>query len=266
MSRNRSYVFTLNNYSDKDYSQICLLTPKYLIVGKEIAPTTGTPHLQGYIYLENAKSLSAIKSIFPPATHFIAAKANATKNQAYCSKEGEFFEYGTPPNPGKRSDIKAIKELVKQPGTTVRTLFDAATSYQSLKMGMIGLSLYSNKSLRDIKVYWFHGKSGTGKTHEVYTTTDQEKTYWHSTAKWFQGYDAQEIAVFDDFRKDWFSFPYLLRLLDKYPMTVENKGGSTQWTPLTIYITAPESPEEMYKNSDENLSQLTRRITLIRSF
>jgi len=47
----RNWVFTLNNYQDKDMAR--LASPyeqvKYIAYGKEIAPTTLAPHLQGYI-------------------------------------------------------------------------------------------------------------------------------------------------------------------------------------------------------------------------
>jgi len=47
----RNWVFTLNNYTDEDIAR--LANPyeqvKFIAYGKEIAPTTETPHFQGYI-------------------------------------------------------------------------------------------------------------------------------------------------------------------------------------------------------------------------
>ena len=51
--RYRHIVFTLNNYSEDEYLNILNSEYfKYVIIGKEICPTTGTPHLQGYGELE----------------------------------------------------------------------------------------------------------------------------------------------------------------------------------------------------------------------
>ena len=55
MSRNRNYCFTFNNYPDT--SLVDNLICKYIAYSKEVAPTTGTPHLQGYVTFVNAKTV-----------------------------------------------------------------------------------------------------------------------------------------------------------------------------------------------------------------
>lgn len=55
-NRLQRFVFTLNNYSEGEVAWLKNVTdwpkqPKWLIFGKEICPTTGTPHLQGRIIL-----------------------------------------------------------------------------------------------------------------------------------------------------------------------------------------------------------------------
>ena len=55
--RQRNYRFTFNNYKPEDEERLLELVPKplkYIIYGHEIAPTTGTPHLQGFCAFENA--------------------------------------------------------------------------------------------------------------------------------------------------------------------------------------------------------------------
>jgi len=53
-NRLQRFVFTLNNYSEGEVAWLKNVSdwpkqPKWLIFGKEICPTTGTPHLQGRI-------------------------------------------------------------------------------------------------------------------------------------------------------------------------------------------------------------------------
>jgi len=59
------FCFTVNNYRSEWIQQI-LSIPKtrYIIVGEEIAPSTKTKHLQGYVYFETQKTLSSVIKIF----------------------------------------------------------------------------------------------------------------------------------------------------------------------------------------------------------
>lgn len=45
MSRSRSWQFTVNNYIDSDLTRLAQVECVYIVYGKEVAPTTGTPHL-----------------------------------------------------------------------------------------------------------------------------------------------------------------------------------------------------------------------------
>lgn len=86
--------------------------------------------------------------------------------------------------------------------------------------------------------------------------------------RWFCGYAGHELALIDDFRCDFCTFHFLLRLLDRYPVRVERKGGSCWFTPSHIFITAPHSPSVTFahRSDEEDLRQLLRRITYIKDF
>lgn len=104
-SRIRGFVFTLNNYTEEEYQQlleIAHLHSKKFIFGKEFAPSTGTPHIQGYIYWNNGKTIKASRDLLPKriANHE-PAKGTPKQNYIYCSKEGNFdtnMEYQTVPD------------------------------------------------------------------------------------------------------------------------------------------------------------------------
>jgi len=88
----------------------------YLIYGKEVAETTGTPHLQGHVYF--AKQTSAKKGLKMLGVQAHMSPARLVPNSIECcKKEGNCEEFGTPPTatdqPGKPSDLEDFKAAVK---------------------------------------------------------------------------------------------------------------------------------------------------------
>jgi len=94
--KSRAFCFTWNNYPDNHQDVLDGFTYRYVCYGYEWAPTTGTPHLQGYLYFDNARSLEAIRRGLP-GVHLTVARGSHLENRTYCSKDGEFVEFGTPP-------------------------------------------------------------------------------------------------------------------------------------------------------------------------
>lgn len=101
------WLFTLNNYSDVDVRHAItgpndisedaqgILVP-YLrrsVVGEEVAPSTGTPHLQGFMEFTKRQSLASVKRIYPSA-HWTGAKGTTLQNYRYCIKDGKFKTHG----------------------------------------------------------------------------------------------------------------------------------------------------------------------------
>ena len=87
------WCFTWCNYPE-DWKEI--LVPGFqdcewvagYIVGREIAPSTGTPHLQGYLRFAKGHKARPM-GLLPKTVHWIAAKGDIAANVAYCSKEDE---------------------------------------------------------------------------------------------------------------------------------------------------------------------------------
>ena len=55
------------------------------------------------------------------------------------------------------------------------------------------------------------------------------RPFWKNKSKWWDGYCQEEHVVLDDFY-GWIKFDEMLRLLDRYPLLVETKGGTTHFT------------------------------------
>lgn len=97
--RVRRWTITINNPDmSKEDLQAYLVNSykvKYLIIGSEIAPTTGTPHFQMYIEFINPATFNQLKKRFPTA-HIQASDGSAENNVVYCKKENNYIEFGTP--------------------------------------------------------------------------------------------------------------------------------------------------------------------------
>lgn len=262
--RGRAWCFTINNYSNEDIQSITKLDAKYLIAGQEKCPDTGTPHIQGYVYFDNAKTLRAISKLLPRA-HFEKARGTPEENQRYCSKDGDLLlETGELPSQGRRSDLDIVRDAIKK-GHNMRDVVEIAGSYQSIKAAELYLKFNEPRYNDGPKIVkWFWGDTGAGKTRTAVEEAEQISEYYMTglNVKWFDGYDGHRCVIFDDFRPDLCPIQTLLRLLDRYPLRVEHKGGSREFLAKNIWITCPEPPENYFFGKD--LAQLIRRITEVR--
>lgn len=264
MSRSRAYCLTVNNFCAKDIEQLRSLKYKYLVFAHEVGEQ-GTPHLQGYVCLSSAMTKRALSKKIPRA-HLEVAKGSALQNYAYCrkirpedSKPNEVWEqHGTMPSQGKRTDIDKVKNLVKD-GKSLKEIAEECSSYQSLKFAQLYRQIHQTPRDFETQVIWIYGPTGTGKSKWV--TDNYPEAKWISKQDcFFLNYDgSEEVVVIDDFRKDFCKFHELLRLTDRYPLTVPIKGGEVQWKPKVLIITTPYHPKDTY-NTREDIGQLERRI------
>jgi len=273
MSRARGWCFTLNNPSEKEgvemspqnYIDVYQNMPNvaYIVVGDEVAKT-GTPHHQGYVYFKNPVRFDTVKEYLPKGCHIEQARGTSKQASVYCKKEKILFEYGECPSQGKRNDISVVKGMVNS-GAKMAEIIDAVDSYQAIKCAELILKYKEMERSWVPLVYWFWGPTGTGKTRTAFEMCEDP---WVSgrDLKWWNGYDAHEDVILDDFRGDFCTFHELLRILDRYPYRVETKGGSRSLLAKRIIITSAMPPEICYYGVNERIDQLLRRITEIREF
>lgn len=109
----RRWVFTVNNYTDEVLATIDGLECVYVVYGREVAPTTGTPHLQGFIIFDRTHRATAVRELFP--AHWEAARGTSSQAATYCKKDGNFTERGVFPDAGgRRSDLQVAIEWVDE--------------------------------------------------------------------------------------------------------------------------------------------------------
>lgn len=249
-------------------------------MGDEVCPTTNTPHLQCYFRLKNDSSLDNLVKKFESflgyknTIAFKQADGNAAACRQYCSKDDSFVEYGEiPAGQGKRSDLKEVSDLVLAGANLSDIAMSHGPSFIKYHNGIAKMiSTISASRDWETEVYWLWGPTGSGKTRWVHETCDRSDLYVKDgTNKWFCGYTGQRNVLFDDFRPSTeIPFSRLLRLLDRYSMQVETKGGTVNFNPVRIFITTPKIPSETFLHldwiKDEDVRQLTRRLTKVIEF
>lgn len=267
----RRVRFTLNNFEPEDVDRL-YKEPRisYLIYGVEIAPTTGTYHLQGYAELTGSYIFTTIKQIIGVRAWLGVAHRSLEENQAYCSKEGQVVERGKPRNQGHRGDLDMVRRVAAEEGMRA-VVSDQRFNLQAVKLAEVYLKYAEDVRTEAPKVIWLWGATGKGKSHRAAELGEGMSCFWKGDgSKFFPGYDNHDVVVLNDYRSSWFSDPtlggawsYLLNLTDKWPMTVYTFNNTRQWRPQMVVITTPRSPHETWGHIGEDINQLLRRLTLV---
>lgn len=257
---------TLNNYDEGDIEWLKGLECNVMTCSKEIGDN-GTPHLQFSVTFKRSYSLAALKKLHG-RVHWEFQECVQDNN--YCRKRDSelIIDRDERKKKGARTDIADIKEVVKDT-LSMKQVVQVATSVQSVRMAELWLKYNEPKRPIDPapEIHYRWGKAGCGKTRYVWDTHGTDAVYTPTTYKWWEGYDGHKIVLLDELRANWCTFGELLKLLDRYPFTVETKGGSRQFQATTIYITSCKKPQELYDphhfDANERVDQLIRRLDTI---
>jgi len=113
----RRHRWTWNNYTEADVEHLKSFSEKdcdYIVFGREIAPTTGTPHLQGYVEWRNGTSGQTLQNKFGSNKIWVfTCQAARDFNIKYCKKgEQPKDEWNTLKDKGSNYGLNAdIVEL-----------------------------------------------------------------------------------------------------------------------------------------------------------
>ncbi len=102
---------------------IALPIDQYGIMGEETG-SNGTDHLQGYLQLNQAQTISAFQKKLKKASikcTILIARGSPDQNYDYCSKDGKTHEWGQMKKAGKRTDLKEIHDLIES-GSTMKEI------------------------------------------------------------------------------------------------------------------------------------------------
>lgn len=272
--RARRFVATLNNYTPAQEKE--LQTSEYvsfIFYGREIAPTTGTPHLQLYFETPVRRTKNAIRKAVPALARawIDIAKGTVDQNRIYNGKTDlKPFERGKAMCQGKRADIVAIREAVDEG-------YSDALLWQNHFALMLRYhkSVKVYKSTRSARRKWvtnillFVGPPGTGKSqlaHAMGNSGVFGDFYVVPGTKgsglYMDGYDGQECVLIDEMDGNRMAPTSLNGLCDRYEHTVHVHGSAdVQFLARTIIICSNYHPRQWWKPS-VNIGAFMRRVTL----
>lgn len=245
----------------------------YVVGQMEKAPKTGKKHWQVYLHVKTPVRESSIRKMLPGA-HIEKAIADTKANIEYCTKDDTYydrrFEYGERPvHQGQRNDIHDAGQALIE-GTPLRDVaMNNIATYVRYHRGLerlLTLSIEPRDHEVAPEVYLWVGKPGSGKSRAAHAyARDYHANDVYAkepTHKWWDGYHGQSTVLMDDMGDDnGMPYTYLLRVLDRYPMTVETKGGMVPLAATVFLFTSNTMPATWYPGRDT--SALQRRIDIV---
>jgi hypothetical protein len=295
----RRYGMTWNNYQTAVENWKVLLEKLYetktrtgnqkygYICGAEEIGESGTPHIQGYIELENSIQVKTVQNDAKKlGIHFALIKVNgsAEQNRNYCL--GKVDKKGNTPNPtfweigkckidtqGERNDLEFYRKMVLEQWCSIDDIMELTWDkniiwYCEKLIGRRGSGKRVNRVVK-----WFWGPSGAGKTHMAMECMEEiGLPFWKGkpVSGFFNGYAGQKVAWLDELRPEEIGTATLLEILHEFPHTVNTKGSFEPWLAETIIISTIMPPWEFYalmkKRGDGPYEQLERRIVSCTEF
>lgn len=270
----RRYCFTVNNPTlsgDATLKELEELTNfRFTIFQKELAPTTGTPHYQGYVEFTNNTRITTIQNRTTDNFHCTPARGSRSQNVTYCSKPDTHVEgpwtSGTSTQQGTRTDLTGLANMAMT-ATSLREViaFDPAGFCRySRGLQTIHTTFRAARTTAPTVVL-LYGPPGTGKTRHIMDNYDHENVYVKQTDdRFFDGYEGQDVFLLDDFagRASKMSLKFCLMLLDRYPVALPVKGSTVSLLATKIYITTNVHPNVWYDytNRSGQYECISRRI------
>lgn len=277
------YCFTYNNYTDAGVDTLkewMVENCKYGCFQKEVAPTTGTHHLQGYLNLKRKQRMTTIQKKLVAsgvALTLINANGTAENNRAYCSKPGglDFFETGNIKvvGQGTRTDLSIVAEKIKAKRPISEVAGEHPETFIKYHRGIKELSFILEvvPAERDIEVTLLYGDSNTGKSYKARMYAKLYGDYYtlghpNNGALWWDGYKGEASIVIDEY-KGWITPTNLNAILDGYKLLLPIKGATTYARYEHVFITSNYPPEEWYSDKVVwHKEALLRRLTNIYYF
>nr|WAE42171.1 MAG: replication associated protein [Cressdnaviricota sp.] len=225
---------------------------KYHGRGLEKCPNTGRQHWQGVINTHKKttpKHLREWIGMVAGESWLDTSRANNSREiLAYCKKDGVFQEDGIfVEEAGFRTDLCTAIAILRHDGID-EVKARCPEVYVKYNKGLEKLEPRTGKRDWAMECWWIWGESDSGKTSFVKKREKDLFILNCPDGRWWDGYNGQEAVLIDDINPGAWAEKqrgFLLRLMDRYEMKVEVKGGFVDFLPKRIYMTANFPLEEM---------------------
>lgn len=281
--RTRGWMLTINaeKHQKSEVDGILGSIPYAAVYSREAGATTGYEHFQAFIYFGSSTPAgSRIRAIFGDA-HCEPAGKPVEACAAYCSKdkthlEGPFWlghyrdvagMMPTEEQTERKSIYAEAQQHIAEGWRYEDFINDATWMVWGLRHKNAIQDLISARNAhqygehdRDVSVDYIWGAAGSGKTSAVLDLYGRRDVFMADlgSAFPFDGYAGEPVLLLDDFRSS-IVFNDLLRILDRYPLRLNIKGGHTWACWTKVVISANVSLEEQYPNLSERKDPLLRR-------
>ena len=248
---------------------LCRGESKYIIWCQEIGSKSGRHHEHLYVRFKNPRSYNAIQKMFN-VCNVDKARGNDLQCREYLIKGGIFWENGTVSCQGSRTDLKGIGDQILAGRSVDNILKEEPHIYHIYGRTLERLqTLYNRNVYRSdyTKGRWYYGSTGTGKSEKAFAGYNPETHYVKVLEKgdriWWDGYCGQDIVLFDEFRGE-YEMSFILRLTDKTPLSVSNRGKEQiPFISKELIITSCYHPHHIYKDeTKKQMQQLYRRFDI----
>lgn len=277
--RHRNYCFTINNPNLEDCKNLRALKfeATYLLMGNENNWKYGMPefatsrpnsthHFQCFVVLKDGKTRSAFKRIVPRA-HFEVCGGSPESNITYCTKDGEYLEFGTRPmtqaqkgqvgGEAEKERWKHMRELAKvRDWETFEQEYPRELTLHQPCFERVAIANGPCLDMADGSVIgvWIYGPTGTGKTYHVRhnMVDDPKKIYPKGINRWWCGYkqDQHELVLIDDLSKFHVKIADDLKVwVQEYEFLAEFKGGHFMIRPKQVVVTSNYRIEEIWDDA-----------------
>lgn len=227
---------------------------RYYVFQREVCPTTGRLHWQGYIEFNTTMRIDAVKKILGDKTAHLENRSGTAEEAAdYCKKletgvPNTLVEWGEISKQGVDKDMQEVIQDIregKEDESHDVYIMRFPNGYKTLKRK------YEKFVHRDKFQGWIlFGDSGAGKSKlaekrwpDAYWAKDTIKPNW-------VGYKGQKTIIFNEFRGR-LEFTEFLRLCDTDPMEMDVKFDHANVKANQVVLISNRNPNSWYAGGED---------------
>lgn len=250
-ARSRSWIGTLNNYTDEELQQLRDAPCVYMALGFHVGEKSHLPHVHILIQYTNPRVMPR----FNRRIHWEPRRGTVTQAINYLNKEQRLEERGDRPRDPQGIDEQwqAFVESIHA-GTVDKDsrMYARYEGYARRRLAELAEKKDYDGDL-SAKNIWIWGRAGAGKSRLVRQTFAASAIYNKQINKWWDGYQNEPCVLIEDIdpRQCEYLAHHLKVWSDRYTFSAEIKNGRIQINPFYhLVVTSQYDIEECFPGRD----------------